>query len=256
MGIVGAILGDIAGSRWEFARKTVVDDWSSVDLFTSRCRFTDDTVLSIACKHAMTKGDMDFAKAYRTFGLKYPRAGYGPMFRQWLADPEMGPYGSFGNGSAMRVSWVGEAAKTLTEVPQLAKMSAECTHNDPEGIKGATAVADAVYMAKHGYSKDLIKGFIEGTHGYDLSRSLDTIRPTYRFYCDCQRSVPESIICFLESDDYDSCIRNALSLRGDTDTMAAIAGSIAESFYGTTYPDAHDILARYLDDFLMKELLE
>ena len=165
------------------------------------------------------------------WGQKYPRCGFGGMFVNWMYSGNNEPYNSFGNGSAMRVSPVAYAYETLNEVLEAAKNSAEVTHNHPEGIKGAQSTAAAIFMARRGFLKSEIKDYIEETFNYDLSRTTDDIRQWYGFDVTCQGSVPESIICFLESDDYVDCIRLAVSLGGDSDTMAAIAGSIAEAFY-------------------------
>jgi ADP-ribosylglycohydrolase len=255
MGIRGAILGDIAGSRWEFNRGRKPCDWKNTLLFETDSKFSDDTVMSIACKRAIDDASLDFEHYYRMFGNKYPNAGYGGMFGRWLKDEDMGPYGSFGNGSAMRVSYVGECCEKFEDVAALAAASAICTHNHEEGIKGAVATAEAIWLAGHGETKDKIKTHIEKKHRYNLSRQLKDIRGRYAWSSTCQGSVPESIICFLESDDWDSCLRNVLSLQGDTDTMGAISGAIAESFYGDTSYDATYLLKRYLDQYLLSNLL-
>jgi ADP-ribosylglycohydrolase len=252
MGIVGAVIGDIIGSKWEFNRPKDLD-WKNTPLLSDGCYFTDDTVMSIACKYAI-KNNIAFAEAYQKFGRLYPNAGYGGMFDSWLRDDNPKPYDSFGNGSAMRVSYVGQHCSLFDVVEGLAKRSAECTHNHPEGIKGAVATAEAIWMAKHGYSKFEIKDYIEEFHGYDLRKKLDDIRPIYHWDVTCQGTVPVGIICFLESNDYESCMRNVLSLRCDSDTMCAIAGGIAESFYGGTGLDDDQILEDYLDEFLREEL--
>lgn len=252
MGIVGAVIGDIIGSKWEFKRPKDLD-WKNIPLLSDGCYFTDDTVMSIACKHAIDN-NISFVKAYQKFGRLYPNAGYGGMFDSWLRDDSPKPYGSFGNGSAMRVSYVGDVCDTLDEVDALAIKSAECTHNHPEGIKGAVATAQAVWLANRHYDKSVIRDFITNQHGYNLNRKLIDIRPTYRWDVTCQGTVPVGIICFLESEDYESCMRNVLSLQCDSDTMCAIAGSIAESFYGGTGLDDDQIIADYLDVFLREEL--
>lgn len=228
--LLGAICGDIIGSPYESRR--VRNKKLGASLFTDRSRFTDDTVMTVAVADwIMTGGKL--SSVMQDWGsVRYPRAGYGGMFRRWLyaADPE--PYNSFGNGSAMRVSAVGWAFDTLEETLEKAKESAEVTHNHPEGIKGAQAVAAAIFLGRTGHSKDEIKAYVQDTFGYDLDRKCDEIRPGYGFDVTCQGSVPESIIAFLESTDYESAIRLAVELGGDTDTMGAIAGSIAAAFYG------------------------
>ena len=199
-------------------------------MFSELNTFTDDTVLTIAIADAILHG-----KSYDSnliyYGNKYPDAGYGGTFIQWLSGVIIGPYNSFGNGAAMRVSPVGFAFHSREEVLQEAKKTAEMTHNHPEGIKGAQAVALAVYLAKKHVGKDQIKAEIESEFGYDLNRTIEQIRPDYSFEVSCQKSVPESIIAFLESSDFKSAIRNAISLGGDSDTMACIAGAIAQAYY-------------------------
>jgi len=224
--MIGAIAGDIIGSAYEANAVKTAD----FDLFSPGSRFTDDTVLTVAVADCILHGK-DYGRTYKEYGLRYPDAGYGSFFIQWLQSDNPQPYNSFGNGSAMRVSPIGFACTTLDSVMNEAERSAEVTHNHPEGIKGAQAVAGAVYLAVHGYSKDAIRSHIEETFSYDLSRSLDDIRPGYIFDMTCQGSVPEAIIAFLESNDYEDAVRNAISLGGDSDTQACIAGGIAQAFY-------------------------
>ena len=222
----GAIIGDIVGSRFEGnPHKSKV-----FELFTDDCTPTDDTVLTIAVAEAIMT-DNDFESHLRHWGVKYPYAGYGGTFIHWLAN-DIPAYNSYGNGSAMRVSPIGWAYHDLETTREMARKSAEVTHNHPEGIKGAESVASAIWMARNRYNKNEIKQYIEDEFGYDLSRKLDDIRKTYRFDVTCQGSVPEAIICFLEGEDFEDAIRNAVSLGGDSDTQAAIAGSIAEAFFG------------------------
>lgn len=225
--LMGAICGDIIGS-WYESHKTKNYDFN---LFTEKSRFTDDTVCSIGIADALIHGE-PFDSSLQHWCRKYPKAGYGGRFRCWIHSDVMKPYGSWGNGSAMRVSAVGACADSLEEVMALAKRSAEITHDHPEGIKGAQATALAIFLALRGHSKSEIKSAIEENFGYDLSRRYDDIQPYYGFDVSCQGSVPESIIAFLESDDYESTVRKAVALGGDADTMAAIAGSIAAAFYG------------------------
>jgi ADP-ribosylglycohydrolase len=225
--MIGAILGDIIGSVYEFDPiKT-----KEFKLFNRECRITDDTVMTIATADALLN-KYPFEKAYMEWGNRYPDAGYGGFFWRWLNTENPKPYNSYGNGSAMRVSPVGWLGTSLYAVNMLAKQSARVTHNHPEGIKGAQAIASAIFLARQGKSKEDIKIWIETHLGYDLSQPLDDIRLGYKFDETCQGSVPESIICFLESTSFEDAIRNAISLGGDADTQAAIAGSIAEAFYG------------------------
>ena len=229
-GIIGAIAGDIIGSTHEF-RPIKTKEFS---LFNKRSTFTDDTIMTLAvAKWLINDRDSkeELIKQLQYFGNKYPHGGYGRMFKEWLQTENPKPYGSWGNGSAMRVSPVAWVGDTLEEVQDLAKISSEVTHNHPEGIKGALATADAIYLARIGSSKEEIKDHIEIRYDYDLSRTLDEIRPFYKFDVSCQGSVPESIICFLEAEDYEDTIRNCISLGGDADTQGAIAGSIAAAYW-------------------------
>ena len=234
----GAMLGDIIGSPFEFDRGEKTKDFP---LFCAESEFTDDTVMTLAVADALmdVTPEMDDAdirweviQSMKTFGLAYPHAGYGLMFRRWLRDKYPEPYGSFGNGSAMRVSSAGWLFDDLTTVRRMAQLSAEVTHNHPEGIKGAEAVASAIFMARSGSSKEEIKAFIETTFGYDLSRTCDEIRPGYHHVESCQETVPEAITAFLEGESFEDVIRTAVSLGGDCDTLTCIAGSMAEAFYG------------------------
>lgn len=224
--MIGAIAGDIIGSAYEFYSVKSTD----FKLFTPESRFTDDTVLTVAVADCILHGK-DYVRTFREYGLRYPNAGYGGYFAQWLLSDSPQPYNSFGNGSAMRVSPVGFACRTLDSVMNEAERSAGVTHNHPEGIKGAQAIACAIYLALHDYSKEGIRCHIEESFGYDLSRSLDEIRPDYVFDVTCQGSVPEAIIAFLESNDYEDAVRKAVSLGGDSDTQACITGGIAQAFY-------------------------
>ena len=225
--MIGAIAGDIIGSVYErYGIKT-----KEFPLFDPRCRFTDDSVLTVAVAKAILD-DMDYSFAVKEIGRKYPNAGYGGTFITWLFSDDREPYNSWGNGSAMRVSPVGFAFDTKEKVLEEAKKTAEITHNHPEGIKGAQATALAVFLAKTGHPKGQIKDDLQATFGYDLSRAINEIRPVYHFDVSCKGSVPESIISFLESDSFEDAVRNAISLGGDSDTMACIAGAIAEAYYG------------------------
>ncbi len=223
----GAIAGDVIGSAYEGGGLKNFD----FQLFSEYSRFTDDTVLTVAIASAVMD-ERDYAEVMIELGRKYPFAGYGKSFKEWLINPEIGPYNSWGNGAAMRVSPIGFAIDQEEKVLAEAKKTAEVSHNHPEGIKGAQATALAIYLARNRNNKEEIRTIITDRFGYDLDRSVDDIRPGYTFDVSCQGSVPESIISFLDSDDYESCIRNAVSLGGDTDTMACIAGGIAEAYYG------------------------
>ena len=225
--LCGAIAGDIIGSIYEWNAMKSVD----FRLFSPNSQFTDDTIMTVANADWLLTGDnlLDVIKKY---GNHYPGAGWGALFANWLKENNPQPYRSFGNGSAMRVSPVGWAFDTMEETLEVAKQSAEITHNHPEGIKGAQAVAACIFLARTGKSKQEIKEYIEQVFGYNLSRTCDEIRPTYKFEESCQGSVPESIVAFLDSVDFESAIRLAISLGGDADTMGAITGSIAEAYYG------------------------
>jgi ADP-ribosylglycohydrolase len=227
--MIGAIIGDIIGSVYE---------WNNIktkefQLFSPGCSFTDDTVMTLAIAEGLMNGgsDEDFIHAMKKYGQRYPNAGYGVRFGSWLFSGDVHPYNSWGNGSAMRVSPVAWSFDTLSEVEQYAEISAAVTHNHPEGIKGAQATAAAIFLARKGKTKDYIKAYVESKYGYNLSRTLDEIRPSYRFNESCQKTVPEAITAFLESVDFEDAIRNAISLGGDSDTLAAITGSIAEAAY-------------------------
>lgn len=225
--MLGAIAGDVIGSAYE-ARPIKSTDFP---LFHPNATFTDDTVLTVAVAHAILDGE-DYASALRRYGRRYPRAGYGGAFSAWLFAEGSGAYNSWGNGSAMRVSPVGLAFDSIERVLAEAKRSAAVTHDHPEGVKGAQAVALAVYLARNGADKPTIKRVVGDRFAYDLERRLDDIRPGYRFDVSCQGSVPESIIAFLESESFEDAVRKAISLGGDADTMASIAGAIAEPYYG------------------------
>lgn len=237
--LYGAILGDIIGSPFEFSE--IRQKSKDFELFSDKSKFTDDTVMTIAVADAIlrTGGAKDgrilfknVAKAMLYYGKKYPHAGYGGGFRRWLKSDNPKPYNSFGNGSAMRVSAAGWIFNSMFDTRECARMTARPTHNHPEGVKGAMAVASAIFLARKGSSKEEIKNYIDYEFYYDLSRSLEDVRENCVFDETCPVSVPEAIIAFLESENFEDAIRNAVSLGGDTDTQAAIAGSIAEAFYG------------------------
>ena len=233
----GAILGDIIGSPYEFDKGNKSKDF---EMFEGDAGFTDDTVMTIAVAEALTATlgeDDDFIKdsivySMKRWGKKYPDAGYGLRFIDWLASTDPKPYDSYGNGSAMRVSSAGWLYDTLEETLHAAKLTSEVTHNHPEGIKGAQATAAAIFMARTGSSKEDIKNYIVSEFGYDLSRTCDEIRPAYKHVESCQETVPEAITAFLEGESFEDVIRTAVSLGGDCDTLTCIAGSIAEAFYG------------------------
>ncbi len=224
--MLGAISGDIIGSVYEAAPiKT-----TNFELFAPASTFTDDTVLTIAVASAILE-DIDYATALRDFARRYPDAGYGGFFYGWMMSDDMGPYNSWGNGSAMRVSPVGFAFASPTDVLQQAELSAAVTHNHPEGIKGAQAVAMAVMLARTGSSKIDIRDEIASRFDYDLDGKLDDIRRHYEFDVSCQGTVPPAITAFLESDDVEDAIRKSVSLGGDSDTLACITGAIAHAYY-------------------------
>ncbi|MEZ4847599.1 MAG: ADP-ribosylglycohydrolase family protein [Bacteroidia bacterium] len=225
--MLGAIIGDVIGSRFE--KENIKS--KTFELFTKDSRYTDDTVLTIATADKLINGG-DYAQLYRKYAQKHPLAGFGGTFRKWMTGIIDGPYNSWGNGSAMRVSPVGYAFDTEEEVLEEAKISASVTHNHSEGIKGAQAVAMAIFVARKGQSKPEIKTYIEQTFQYDLSQTIEEIRPEYKFDVSCQGSVPQAIIAFLESTDFEDAIRTAISIGGDSDTIACISGAIAEAFYG------------------------
>ncbi|MBE6100275.1 MAG: ADP-ribosylglycohydrolase family protein [Anaerovibrio sp.] len=251
----GAILGDMIGAPYEFDRGNKTKDFP---LFGDKSKFTDDTVMTVAVAEGLMDTrymndeviKMTLVDSMRKWGAKYPNAGYGGMFRQWLIKENPQPYGSFGNGSAMRVSAAGWLADSLEEALHLAKLTAEVTHNHPEGIKGAQAVAGAIYLARTGEYKETIKVFLTEKIGYDLSRTCDEIRPNYHHDETCQKSVPEAMTAFLEGEDFEDVIRTTISLGGDTDTLACIAGSIAEAYYGIPDELVVECRKRLPDDLL------
>jgi len=224
--LIGAICGDIIGSVFEWNNVKTTD----FPLFSPKSTYTDDTVLTVAVADCIMSG-RGYAAVFKEYGRKYPFAGYGGMFFKWIFSDSALPYNSFGNGSAMRVSPVGFAFNTLDEVLDEAKRCAEVTHNHPEGIKGAQAVAAAIFLARQGENKAAIKKHVVSNFGYDLDRTLAEIRPYYDFDVTCQGSVPEAIIAFLESADYEDAVRKAVSIGGDSDTIACITGGIAQAFY-------------------------
>ena len=256
----GAILGDIIGSPYEFDRGNKTKDFT---LFDRGCTYTDDSVMTIAVAEALMKaiklGVIDdemktkdlTIDAMHDWGGKYPYAGYGGGFGRWLRLKNREPYNSWGNGSAMRVSSTGWLFDDIETTRKVARWTAEVTHNHPEGVKGAESMASAIFLARNGSSKDEIKEYIIREFGYDFSRTCDDIRPNYRHVESCQETVPEAITAFLEGENFEDVIRNAVSLGGDTDTLACIAGSIAEAFYGVP-----EELKRECEQRLPKDLLD
>ena len=251
MAVKGAILGDILGSQYEFGRPEDLD-WKRVPLYRkSKCAFTDDTVMTLAIKKALVEGK-DLTESMVEIGKHYPFAGYGGNFEGWIFGEEHKPYNSWGNGSAMRVSFVGEYYEEYDEMQQIAAKTAELSHNHPEGIKGAVVTASCIWMARHGQGKEeiyeyVLKEYPKEQYEYSIGYSLDEIRPRYRWNESCQGSVPAAMRCFYESQDYESFIRNIYSLDCDSDTFGAIAGGVAEEYYGGfgTIP-AEEILEKKL----------
>jgi ADP-ribosylglycohydrolase len=248
--MIGAIVGDVIGSVHEHGGTRTTE----FPLFVPGSRFTDDSVMTIATADALLNGT-PYDRAYRTWARRYPNAGYGAAFRQWVVHDDAGPYNSWGNGSAMRVSPVAFAAASVEEVLAEAKRSASVTHDHPEGIIGAQAAALAVFLARTGVPKPDIRRTISARFGYDLSRTIDEIRPGYSWDVSCQGSVPEALVAFLDTADLESAIRAAISLGGDADTQAAIAGAAAAAFDGRV-PEAIDreVRRRLPDD--MRDIVE
>lgn len=254
--MIGSIIGDIVGSIYEFSNiKTKV-----FELFSPDGEFTDDSVLTFATADWLLHGG-NVAHYYSRYGQSYPypMGGYGNGFKDWLVRTSRQgtyePYNSCGNGSAMRVSPVGWAFNTKKEVLECAKQSAECTHNHPEGIKGAQATALCIFMARLGKSKEEIRDEIEREFEYDLHFTCDEIRATYGWGGTCQDSVPQAIVAFLDGTDFEDCIRNAISIGGDSDTIGCITGGIAEAFYGVSEAIKEKALT-YLDGDLILILNE
>ena len=253
--MLGAVAGDIIGSAHEFCPVKTMD----FPLFVEGSKFTDDTVLSAATAFSLLT-DGDYAENYRIFGRLYPLAGYGAGFKNWLVSKEGTPYNSWGNGSAMRVAPVGYAFDEEDEVLREAERSAAVTHNHPEGIKGAQAVALGTFLARRGAEPAQIKKEISARFGYDLDRTVAKIRPGYSFDVSCQGSVPEAVICFLEGGDWEQAVRLAVSLGGDADTQACMAGALAEARFGAVPAEiehrTREMLPGHLleviDDFIAK----
>ena len=256
----GAILGDIIGSPYEFDRGSKTKDFP---LFSESSEFTDDTVMTLAVAEALLESSAEeddgvirrrIVERIQHRGRAYPNSGYGANFVSWLWNPNPKPYGSWGNGSAMRVSAAGWLYEDLDTVLRMAKLSAEVSHDHPVGIKGAQATAAAIWLARTGSTKAQIKDYIAETFGYDLSRTCDEIRPGYYHVESCQQTVPEAITAFLEGESFEDVIRTAVSLGGDCDTLTAIAGSMAEAFYGVPEELQQECRNRLTDD--LREVLE
>lgn len=256
MAIIGAILGDIAGQPFEYNMKKDIDV-DNIELFTERNHFTDDTVLTIATLYAI-KNNILFSLAYHNYGNLYPNAGYGSSFVQWLNDNKLQPYNSYGNGSAMRVSPIIDlfnSQSKIEDIIEMAKNTAMCTHNHYEGIKGAVVTAVCGWMAKCGASKKEILKYAsseyeKSNYAFSCELSLNVIRTNYFWNDTCQGSVPVAIRCFYESESYEDFIRKVLGLHGDSDTICAIGGCIAEEYYHGTGFNDKELLKTYLDNNL------
>ena len=253
--MIGAILGDIVGSPYEFDRGRKIKDFGP--LFMGGSEFTDDTVMTIAVAEGLMSAGKDadlsvirkeVIKSMKAWGKKYPDAGYGAKFINWVLTDDPEPYGSWGNGSAMRVSAAGWLYDSIDRTREVARATAEVSHNHPEGIKGAEAVASAIFLARTGASKDEIKDYIVDEFGYDLSRTLDEIRPGYHHVESCQETVPEAVTAFLEGNDFEDVVRSAVSLGGDCDTLTCIAAGIAEAFYGVPEEYKEETLSRISEE--------
>ncbi len=256
----GALIGDMIGAPYEF---DIGDKTKDFELFNPKVKYTDDSIMTIAIAQALMSCGLDagekevtaaVVKSMQVWGAKYPYAGYGGRFVSWLSDPNPQPYNSWGNGSAMRVSAVGWLYDSLERTREVARWTAEVTHNHPEGIKGAEATAAAIFMARTGSSKQEIKDYMVREFGYDLARICDEIRPYYHMDESCQGTVPEAIISFMEGIGFEDVLRTGISLGGDTDTLACIAGSIAEAFYGVPEDMKKECVARI--EFDMQKVLE
>ncbi|WP_206082120.1 ADP-ribosylglycohydrolase family protein [Maribellus sediminis] len=253
MAMIGAIIGDIVGSRFEFSNFKSKE----FELFHKDCDYTDDTICTIATADWLLRDDQNteqsYAKILQDWCRKYPhpKGGYGGRFHSWIYDETRQPYRSYGNGSAMRVSPVGWIFSTIEKTIEVAATSAKVSHDHTEGIKGAQATSAAIFLARNGNSKEQIKNSIETQFGYDLNRTVEEIRPIYKYNETCQRTVPEAIISFLDSTDFEDAIRNAISLGGDADTLTCITGAIAEAYYGTSVLEviAQEVFNRLPQEF-------
>ena len=252
----GAILGDMVGAPYEFDRG---NKSKRFEMFNQQVHFTDDSVMTFAVADAILKAGIDadeqkmkknFVDCMQKWGNKYPDAGYGGRFARWLRSHDPQPYNSWGNGSAMRVSPVGWLFDSIERTREVARWSAEVTHNHPEGIKGAEATAAAIFMANNGASKAEIRDYVISNFGYDLSRTCDEIRPGYHHVESCMETVPEAITAFLEGKDFEDAIRTAVSLGGDCDTLTCITGGIAEAFFEMPGEMEREVENRLEDDML------
>ena len=255
--MLGAIIGDIVGSRFE---------WNNIkakefDFLTYTCEPTDDSIMTLAVAKAILEAGSDIdtlgrltVKFMREIGRKYPNCGYGGMFNEWIVSDSMGSYNSYGNGAAMRVSACGFAAKNLGEAKKLSRIVTEVTHNHPEGIKGAEATVTCIVLAREGKNILEIRDYVN-QHYYPMNFTLDSIRDSYRFNETCQETVPQAIMAFLESKGFEDAIRNAISIGGDSDTLAAITGGIAEAYYGIPIEIRKHVLT-FLDERLLKILTD
>ena len=241
--MIGAIAGDIIGSIYEFHNIKTTD----FPLFSPGCRFTDDTVLTIALADSLLNY-ADYTDKLKEYYNRYPDAGFGGFFARWAASYDRKPYDSWGNGAAMRISPVGYAYETLEETLKEAENFTAVTHNHPEGIKGACATAAAIYLARTHQPKEKIREYIETNFAYDLHRTVEEIRPDYQYEISCQKTVPEAIIAFLDSDSFENAVRLAVSLGGDCDTLTCITGGIAQAFYGGVPQEIEDKVYEILDE--------
>lgn len=243
--MIGALAGDIIGSRFE--RHAIKS--TEFELFTANSRFTDDTVLSLALADVILNRK-NYTELLKQYTRKYPNAGYGGFFYRWAMSDNKKPYNSFGNGAGMRISPIGFAYDNLNDVLRYAKENTEITHNHPEGIKGAQAIASCIFLARDGKDKSEIREFVESRFQYDLSKTIDEIRPNYQFDVTCQGSIPQAIIAFLESENFEHSIRLAISLGGDSDTQACMTGGIAQAYYGSVPNEIKEKVYEILDDDL------
>ena len=257
--MLGAIIGDVAGSRFEFDRGGKTKDFK---LFADECEFTDDTVMTIGVTEGLMNAGIDadektikenLIKSMQKWGKRYPDAGYGAGFIHWVFSDKPEPYNSLGNGSAMRVSAVGFLYPTLERTLQVAKWTAEVSHNHPEGIKGAECTAAVIFLGRTGKSKEEIRDYVLSHYDYDLSESLDDMRRRHRHDETCMDSLPKALVSFFEGNSFEDVIRNAVSLGGDTDTLAAIAGAMAEGFYGVP-EEIREEVNQYLPEEMRKTL--
>lgn len=239
--MLGAICGDVIGSVYEGHNVKS----KQFPLFSRKTRFTDDTVLTVAVADAILNKKY-FAPTIHRYSNQHPKAGFGGKFREWMKSKHPKPYWSYGNGSAMRVSPVGYAFDNIANVLRLAERTSNISHNHPDAIKGAQAIAASIFLARNGKSKPEIKSYIETEFGYDLNRTIDSIRLVYKFDVSAKGSVPEAIIAFLESTDYEDAIRNAISIGGDSDTIACMCGGISEAYYKTIPADIVDKVKKLL----------